>query len=306
MTFVLALTLGFAQPLVTSAATADRTDVRLSDSVRVTLTVEGAAPLRVELPKELLDPPSLEAWRLRPVGAAAVTDLPGGRQRWTQTFRADPYRPGMLTLGFAPAKAFAGQAPAPVTVDWRPFPQVTVSSPVQDTDEARPVTGIEHLPHPPSATDPRRLTGAILAGLLAAALGAAVVVWVVRRRKPVPLTPVEWATRELDALDGAEGDDFAERLSGVLRTYLERRSGLPATRRTTAELLAAAAEGFPGEAVRPILERCDAAKFAGQALTADECRELLAEARAVVEATSRTASDPAGNPAPPSASASPT
>ncbi len=282
MNLVLALVLGFSQPTVTSTATADRTEVRLSDSVRVTLTVDGAAPLRVELPKELLDTASQEVWRLRPSGVVKWDDLPGGRQRWSQTFRADPYRPGKLTLGFAPAKAFVGVAPNPVVVDWKPFPEIEVSSPVQDTDEARPVTGIEHVPSLPSTTDSRRLASAILVGLLAAALGGVVVVWMMRRRKPIPLSPVEWATRELDTLEGADGDDFAERLSDVVRTYLERRSGLPATRRTTAELLAVAAEGFPVEAVRPILERCDAAKFAGRTLTTDERRELLTEARAIV------------------------
>lgn len=282
MTLVLALALGVTQPLVTSSATVDRTDIRLSDSVRVTLTVEGTAPLRVELPKELLNAASLEAWRLRPLGAANVDNLPGGRQRWSQTFRADPYRPGKLTLGFAPAEAFVGVAPKPVPVDWKPFPEINVSSPVQDTDEARPVTGIEHLPSLPSATDSRGLVGAVLAGLLAAALSAVVVVWMMRRRKPVPLSPAEWATRELDALEGADGDDFAERLSDVVRTYLERRSGLPATRRTTAELLVVVVEGFPVEAVRPILERCDAAKFAALPLSPDDRQRFLAAARSLL------------------------
>ena len=83
---------------VTPSLTADRTDLRLSDSMHLTLAVEGPGPLRVELPAELLDAVAAANWRLRPAGAAAVTDLPGGRQRWSQSYRADPYVAGDKSL----------------------------------------------------------------------------------------------------------------------------------------------------------------------------------------------------------------
>jgi hypothetical protein len=69
-------------------------------------------------------------------------------------------------------------------------------------------------------------------------------------------------------------------LADVLRTFVERRYGLPATKRTTGEL--SAAESAVAGGVVPVLERCDLAKFAAAPPTADECRELLARARAVV------------------------
>ena len=59
-----------AQPnLVTAAATPDRTTIRLSEHLRVTLAIEGPAPLRVELPEPLLAAGSASAWRVRPAGS---------------------------------------------------------------------------------------------------------------------------------------------------------------------------------------------------------------------------------------------
>ena len=53
---------------VTAAATADRTTIRLSENLWVTFAVEGPAPLRVELPENLLAAESMAAWRIRPLG----------------------------------------------------------------------------------------------------------------------------------------------------------------------------------------------------------------------------------------------
>src|SRR5206468_3338228 len=81
---------------VTATATADRTAVRLSESIRVTFAVEGAAPLRVEMPadKDLLTGEAAGVWRIRPDGPATTEPLAGGRERWSQPYRLDPYQPG--------------------------------------------------------------------------------------------------------------------------------------------------------------------------------------------------------------------
>ncbi|HET6575888.1 MAG TPA: hypothetical protein VFG68_19960 [Fimbriiglobus sp.] len=274
-----------------AAVTAEPRTVRLSESVRVTLSVEGPAPLRVEVPDEVLDGESAAAWRSRPAGPATVTDMPGGRQRWVRSYRLDPYlylegKP--LHLGFAPARAFVDKDPQPKEVVWKPV-EVTVTTEVTAATEPRPTTGIEELPPADGAADSLRDRIAVLAALgVAVVLVGVVGAWLLRRRRRVPPpSPEEWAIARLDEL--APGDPaFADRLSDVLRTYLERRSGLPATRRTTAELLTAiGSDGLPVELVRPVLERCDAAKFAGLDPTADECRQLLAAVRSIVTLPSK-------------------
>src|SRR5439155_94444 len=68
------------------------------------LTVEGPAPLRVELPKQVLAPETERDWKIQPAGPAAVAPLPGGRERWAQAFRLDPYVAGEFRVEFAPVK----------------------------------------------------------------------------------------------------------------------------------------------------------------------------------------------------------
>ncbi len=273
-----------------SSLSADRGDVRLSESVRVTLTVEGDAPLRVEPTESVLTDESAVAWRARPVGSAAVADLPGGRQRWAQVYRLDPYLPGEHRVGFAPFQVTAG-AGKPQTVTWEPVAVRVTAGVTGDAAEARPPTGIEELP-PPPITAGSRWRAVLSAALLVVCLG--IVVQLLRRavrRPPPPMPPEKWAERELAALEQAPAEEFADRLSRVIRTYLERRAGLPATRRTTAELLAAAESApvpgvIPVDQARPVLEWCDRVKFAGLTPAADDCRDRLAEARALVSQVS--------------------
>ena len=274
---------------VMSEAKPDRTEVRLSESVRVTLTVDGAAPLRVELPAELLDEPSAAVWRLRPAGPATVQDLPDGKQRWSQPYRADPYQPGeKLRLGFAPARAFVGADPQPQPVEW-PEVTITVTTEVRgDLAEVRPPTGIEELPPPPPRPVPTWEWAAWGVGLAAAVTAVGVLVRRFLRRKPAPLPPREWAERELDRLaaEHPDGPAFAERLSAVLRRFVELRSPLPGTKLTTAELVARLGPeaGWPVEVladVTNVLDRCDVSKFAPAPAAADR-EALLALARRVV------------------------
>jgi hypothetical protein len=271
----------------TAVLTLDRTTVSLSESLRATITVEGAAPLVVSAPKDVLTGAAAEAWRVRPAGPATVEQLPGGRERWLQAYRLDPYVPGeAVPAAFAPFEVTAGGGPAVrLTVDAR---EVRVETAIKQPKaaDARPVTGIEELPPVPTTTwDPATalgVAGAVLTLTLAAVL------WTRRRFRNPAVSPADWANRELDTLGERLAAAtitpglFAERLAVVVRAFLQRRSGVPATRMTTAEL-AAADPPLPGDVVL-VLERCDLAKFAGQEPTAEECRELLERIRNVVVA----------------------
>jgi hypothetical protein len=270
---------------VTAQVQADRTQVRLSESVRVTLSVEGEAPLRVEVPGEILDEESAAAWRARPAGPVAVTDQPGGRQRWARTYRLDPYLPGKpLHLGFAPARAFVGTDPQPKEVAWKPV-DVTVTTEVTSAAEARPPTGIEELPPVRTAGSLADRVAAFAALGVAAVLVGAACAWLLRKRRRVPPpSPEEWAAAQLDEL-APDDPAFADRLSDVLRHYTEARTPVPATRLTTAEVragLAAAAGTLPADRLITVLEACDGVKFAARPLTPDDRDRLRTEARVIV------------------------
>jgi hypothetical protein len=270
-------------------ATADRATIRLSDPVRVTLTVIGRAPLRIDLPDPLLSPESDLAWRIRPAGPPEVQPLDGGREQWSQTYRLDPYATGEVGLEFAPIRV-NGQDVKPAPLSVRVLTDVTEAKP----DAARPVTGIEELP-PAPPDDPGAVGWALVTG--AAAVLAAAVLAALRRRwraRAKPLPPAEWAVARLDRLGGelaagrVSGGVLADRVAAVLRGFVERRYGLPATRLTTGELiLEVERAGWPAEpaaALRAILDRCDRAKFAGQVPDPAACGELVTGAREWVTA----------------------
>ena len=245
-------------------------------------------------PKNLLAGSSAEAWQVRPAGPATVEQLPGGRERWVQVYRLDPYVPGdAVPVAFAPFEVAAGggaasnQEIAPQNV------RVETSLKNPKAIDARPITGIEELP--PVTASGEWPVGIVLAAVIAAILAAVLLIVRRHRRIPPPLTASAWADREFTSLERDLAAEtiaptaVAERLAGVVRGYVERRYGVPATRRTTAEL--ATVQEAPEEildrveAVRAILDRCDLAKFAGQEPTAEECRELLNAARALIPAS---------------------
>ena len=264
-----------AQPMgVTADAKADRERITLSNPVRVTLTLEGPAPLRIVLPKQLLTADADTGWRIRPDGSATMTSAPNGRERWQQVYRLDPYTEGApLVVSFSPVTVNDSKVTFPTV-------PVTVTRTVSEATAAaaRPVTPPEDVPLPPSpvpATVPAWVfaLGPVFVVLL-------MVVWV-RRRRPRAVPPAEWALAALAKLAaaGAGGSEIAERVAAVLRTFVERRFLIPATTLTTAELsVATEKQGWAVEQAEPLgalLDECDRAKFAGDVPDDDGCRRLV-------------------------------
>lgn len=248
----------------TIAIAADRGTLRLSDATAVTVTVEGAVPLRVEVPKDLLAGASADVWRIAPAGPARTELLPGGRERWVQRYQVTPYQPGVgLPLEFNPFRVKAGPA-----VESVPLSDRTLSLTVETSllgakaDDARPATGVE--PVPP---DPDSPAGLPAVWVIAAAVLLMVLVGVaagIRRRRQVP--PIPPGAEALAALD-AEPPPPSDRVAEVVRRFLARRFGLPAGTTTAAELLAAVKAGTDWTADRvaeleAILAAGDVAKFA--------------------------------------------
>lgn len=143
----------------------------------------------------------------------------------------------------------------------------------------------------------------------------ALALWLRRRRpqkeaSPLPLPsepPHLWALRELEALGRSdrlargEIDAFIVRLTEILKEYLERRWGLPASRFTTTEILTAlhwgeAPVGWVRQ-VQAILDNCDLEKFAGYPFPAEVARLLLERTVAFVRTTAPATEPPGEGPA---------
>ncbi len=243
---------------VTATLVPDRPAIRLSSSLTLKAAFEGPAPLRVEVPSEVLSDESAQVWQIAPVGSAKLVDLPGGTQRWSQDFKLSPFAPGdAVPLALREFSVTAGGDAAPKSIA---FPALTIRVETSiksiGIEEARPITGIEELPPlPPRPAIPPGVIGFAIAVVLLLLVGS---FFALRRRRPMPeLPPGERAQRELDAL--VPDATLPEKLAAILRAFAADAFDLPAETMTTAEL----AEAHPDEELRRLLEACDRAKFAG-------------------------------------------
>lgn len=119
-----------------------------------------------------------------------------------------------------------------------------------------------------------------------------------RKRVARVLLPHEIALQRLEEIGAlmqpARAREFSIAASDIVRTYIEQRFNVTATRRTTEEFLhdllksseAALArhQGLLGE----FLHQCDFVKFAAQSLTQQNMESLLQSARAFVLTTAET------------------
>lgn len=258
-------TLEFARPAK------DREWIWLSESLTATLRVEGPVPLVVAAPKDWLAPTAAGAWKVTVLGRPKEEKLANGRAVWTQSLRLDPYVPGEgVPLAFValPVRA-GGSAEASLELPARSITVKTRFENAQASD-ALPITGYEDPPVPASGGPAWPVFVIVGFGI---ALTAAVIA--VRRRRtataPAPTSAERLAALDAraDALDDAA---FADELAILLRTHLEAAHGIPAPRRATPEL----GDAPPLDRFRPILDRCDEAKFGGAPI---DRRGLLAAAR---------------------------
>jgi HAMP domain-containing protein len=270
----------------TVVVTASAAALRLSDTVEVTLTATGVAPVRVELPKELLEPASAVAWQITPVRSATSTD----GTTWVQTFRLSPFVPGdELLVKFNPIKV-NGTEVTPESFTLRV--ETALRNPT--AADARPVTGIEQLPAPPASDPPLILAGVTLLVALVAVLAAVLVAACKRRTKP--LSPGEWVreqigTLQTNLLSGRLTEaEFVQCLATAFRDYLTRRFGLNSEPMTTAELIASADGVWDADTrneVEDLLTACDAVKFAGRVPSPTDCDALADQAGRLVDGWER-------------------
>jgi hypothetical protein len=273
----------FAQdPEISVTATHDlvgaaHKSISLSESLFVTLRVEGPAPLRVELPKQLLVVESDRDWKIRAAGAPSVAPLGKDRQQWTQKFRLDPYVYGnAMTVVFAPIRVNNREVAAPGFVIAVEDPQLPL-----DPNKSSGVTGIETLP--PTPRPPSSPVWWWPAIFIVAIAIAALAWWM--RRSPAPIPPRQWAMAAFERLE-LEASPPAVVVNGiaaVVRGFIERQFGIPAPKLTTEELLVAAQQApWPAEqtdALRGLLGDLDRVKFAGDIPDDAERGSLLVRSR---------------------------
>jgi hypothetical protein len=288
------------RPEITIAATqSQKRPLELSDILRVTLTVDGPSPLRVEFPKkrlpngkeieQFLADESNRDWKITRVGAATKTPLENDRERWIQGFQLEPFvARGATTILFAPITVNGHAVPGPGC-------EVIVNPPVIEAKPgaAMTITGIEELPpHPPPVGSSWLWVWVVAVAAVLVVLTA--IVWRARRR-PMPIQPREWAAAAFAKLESKSmpAGAVVEGIASTVRGFIDRRFGIPATRLTTEELLMATEQAAwsveQADSLRRLLEECDRAKFAGEIPDDDGCRSLLVRGREWVDLVSTDA-----------------
>lgn len=262
---------------VSATVEIDSQAVSLSGTLRVTLQVEGASPLRVTVPTNPLAREVATYWRIRPIATPKTERLNDTRERFEQHFEVSPYRAGeSVPFRLAEILARDGSTTDEKSISWdQPF-SIAVQTRVTDPtiQNLHPPTSIETLPGEPRVND-NRSWGHLLWFLLGIVLVAIIVVrWPRRQRGPL-LAPYsrEWTLAELERLrqSNLTPIEWCEQFAFILRHFIERERQIPATRFTSEELVESLPE-LPVEVSEVLAERLrlsDQIRFTSAELTSE-------------------------------------
>jgi hypothetical protein len=276
-----------------------RVEIRLSDQLIVTLSVEGRSPLDAELSRTA---PSPASWQLRGRSSVEHIRLNNGRERWQQKLYFDPLKAGDVPLALTPLRFSEGSSGEPwQEVAWQPVP-VRVSTEVVEPDvsQLRDITPPEQVP--PRASWYPFVYAVIGVFSLVAVLALGWGLLRRRTRSPATLPPDRWALRELQRITwpasytDREVERYYTRLSDIIRTYLENRFQVPAPEQTTPEFLEAIRQSpmltqDQQHRLRDFMERCDLVKYARWVPSEEECRAAAAMAWEFVQETAAMRSE---------------
>ncbi len=196
-----------------------------------------------------------------------------------------PSKPGFPTKGPAAGVATSPNKPG-ASLNGAACPLDLTTGPKGDI---RDIRGPIHIP------DPRLWLFYALGGILLAFLAWAVWKWLGKRQSLRAKTAFEIALEELEKAKALMRPEMAERfsvmVSGTIRTYIEKRFQMRATRKTTHEFIIQVAIDSTselsrhGEALREFLLHCDLAKFARQRFSREQMEEMHQSAWHFVEET---------------------
>jgi hypothetical protein len=194
----------------------------------------------------------------------------------------EPVQPSTLPL---PA---VGIRVAGKVILWPDLTVEVIGPPPSEAGTIRGETGIELIPEDPSPLDPL-LIWLLLLGVPTTLLLASLVFWLlVDRPRRQPALPLH--QQALNALDSLRNVPALHAgLDAVLRAYVEARYGVPATRQTTQEVMAAARKSGSltpelCAELESMLAECDRVKFA-PAAEVGEAGAILALSRGWIEKT---------------------
>ena len=263
----------------------DRDAITTSEQLKLTLTVEAAEGDRVDFPTAEGDADFGE------FSVSRETELPprltdGGRVVQAREFWLQPFLPGDYEI---PGLSVEIGESGSVTTD--PVTVPVASSLIEGDDQLQDIAGPLDIPVP--------WWWWASGGLGILALVAWLLYWRRRRRQAEgesPPLPHEEALAALDALldssllpDG-EVEAFYERLSAIVRRYIEGRFGLHAPERTTEEFLREISGGplisrAHQSLLREFLQRADMVKFAQFVPGARETSGAVEAARQFIRQT---------------------
>lgn len=257
-------------------------------------TLRLVVDLSVE-PDQSFEPPPPEKLKVEgfEVRDAVLNALPkeGGRDRYRYTLKLARYEPGDFKI---PALTFQlGQA----RVSTRELPVKLTGSTPKPGDKEGQIRDLKAYDPMPIPIWVYLLLMAVAAGLLG--LGWRLGKLLARRQAEKPAPPPEpahvIALRRLEELEkerlleNNRGQEFADRLSAILRSYLAARFSIPVLERTTSELLADLRRGDYDEELRrdvkTVLGLADLAKFAKREPDQEEGRTELRRTRALIVGT---------------------
>lgn len=258
------------------------TVISLSDGVEATLTIEGPAPVEIELPGRLVDSP---AWRVE-IGRSEVLATTEGRELWRQSIRLIPLQSGELPLTFRPIAFRTSHEVRLRTLRWGSVSiRVSTDIATPDLSSARPLRSSEPLPQADHSWPTWFWVIVVVLVLLAC------LVFALHRRRQRPMVTItveQRALLSLQALDrNLRVESVARDVADVVRRYLGDRYEIAAPNLTTEEVIQVLGNSgriHPDwtKAVERLLRRCDLAKFAGREWNSVTAIELIQEGEQLI------------------------
>ena len=265
--FLLLLVPANLAQLPTIRVTADRTELRLSDTLTLTLTVEGVAPLRVRPPTAWLPAEASQTWMLRLSPEATSEAVAPDRQRWTQMLIVEPMAASdVVPLTLNSVVMLSGPAATEVSLAVPPLSVRVIGLPPGSV----PRIGGPILELP--AAPPRRVPIPVMLGMAGMILGGCVLlIQLIRSRGKAIESPLA-ASPTLDELT-EERHTSAEFAAALKADVTERLGRIPGSV-SVGDLMGT----IPSDIVDALL-RCDSVIYGQAELDPTQRRDLLETAR---------------------------
>ncbi len=265
------------------------TAIALSESIELTLTIEGPAPVEVDRTDRFIDSASWRVLAEPPVVRATVE----GREQWSQTFRLMPLETGETRLSFQPLALRTGSEVKERTLRWAPVSiRVSTVISVADLSAARPLRGFEPLASPDESSTRGRGVWVLAISVVGLVLLTG---WVYRlgRRRRLRQTEPTAEQRALRALEAAaacpSAETGAQMVADAVRRFLQEQFGISATCQTTTEIVQEMTRDprvskEVATATEHLLRDCDQKRFAGRRWESSPVEDLVREGRRLIEA----------------------